>query len=64
MIVQLFRDVIVYMKRYSVKAVKRTVAEVCHPLMDLITFLEGSSYPTMNVLAGRLNDIEVKLKLK
>ena len=39
------------------------VAEICRPLMDLITFLEGSSYPTMNVLAGKLNDIEVKLKL-
>ncbi|XP_066480385.1 phosphatidylinositol N-acetylglucosaminyltransferase subunit C isoform X2 [Tiliqua scincoides] len=39
------------------------VSDICLPLMDLITFLEGSSYPTIHVLAGKLSDIEIKLGL-
>lgn len=39
------------------------VSDICPPLMDLITFLEGSSYPTIHALAGKLSDLEVKLGL-
>lgn len=35
----------------------------CPPLMDLITFLEGSKYATSHLLRGKLSDIEVKLTL-
>lgn len=40
------------------------VSDVCRPLMDLITFLEGSSScPTIHTLAGKLSDIEIKFSL-
>ncbi|XP_066473343.1 uncharacterized protein [Tiliqua scincoides] len=46
----------------TVKVQAAYVSEICAPVMDLITFLEGSSYPTIHVLAGKLSDIEIKLR--
>lgn len=39
------------------------VSVVGASLMDLLNFLEGSKYPTIHLLAGKLDDLEVKLKL-
>lgn len=47
---------------HTMKAQAAYVSEMCPPLMDLITFLEGSSCPTIHVLAGKLSDIEIKLR--
>lgn len=50
-------------KLLEIKILAVFVGQTCTSLVDLLTFLEGSKYPTSHVLYDKLGDLETKLSV-